>query len=384
MTLTLGCLSKNTALNLLNSDLTHIPLVDKQISGLTLFSGHFTDSIIQAEAQSSDVVKCRMTPVVAIAWMRHRRLVGLCQRLDAPLYALETRSKGVARYWEHTRATIKLLREHRPRALIVQNPSIVLTFLAVLLRPWFGYRLFVDAHNEAVRPFLYDNAVVRWVARFLLRRADCTIVTNSNLAKVVRAARGKPFVLTDPIDLTMEVAGTPPASQPPAFVVISTYEKDEPLAEVFAAARRLEGTATFAVTGNSKKLAPELRAVLPNNVSLTGFLPEEAYWDLLRNASAIIDLTTLNDCLVCGAYEALSLAKPMVLSQNGASVETFGPAAIHVENFAQSIEQGLRQMIAELSEMTSSAARFRPQFDRAWTIRCAELKMQLAQDAPST
>ena len=86
------------------------------------------------------------------------------------------------------------------------------------------------------------------------------------------------------------------------------------------------------VTGNPHKIGLSVAQRAPPNVHFTGFLADEDYWQLLRSADAIIDLTSKADCLVCGAYEALALGKPMLLSDNTASRELFGEGAVLTDN----------------------------------------------------
>src|SRR5688500_14163147 len=91
---------------------------------------------------------------MAITWFWHRRTAELCEGLGVPLTVLETSRRGIARYAELSLRTVRTLHEVRPRVLIVQNPSLILACLAVILRIFFRYRLIVDAHNEAVEPYI--------------------------------------------------------------------------------------------------------------------------------------------------------------------------------------------------------------------------------------
>ena len=91
-----------------------------------------------------------MKNVLALTWLEHRRTTGLCNALNLELIALETRLPGALRHMVLSVRTAALLLRRRPALLLVQNPSLVLSGLAVALRPLLGYRLIVDAHNEAV------------------------------------------------------------------------------------------------------------------------------------------------------------------------------------------------------------------------------------------
>ena len=119
---------------------------------------------------------------------------------------LKTRWRGPVRYLLLGARTVGLLVRRRVRVLLVQNPSLILASLAVLLRALLGYRLIVDAHNEAVEPFINRQRWVKSLSRWVIRKADVTIVSNRQLAALVDAWGGRSFTLPDPIPV-------PPAGQ---------------------------------------------------------------------------------------------------------------------------------------------------------------------------
>lgn len=314
---------------------------------------------------------------VALTWFAHRRTESLCRRFGWSYWVIETRSTGLVRYLRLAPRTILRLARMRPQVLVVQNPSLVLTTLCVLLRPFFRYRLVVDAHNEAVRPFAFRNAPLLWLSRLCLRRADVTIVTNEALAHVVQAAGGTPFVLPDPLP---EPPPGPAAGESHAgltVAVISTFAADEPLEEIVSAASRLQGAAEFSITGNLRRLRQSLREQASANVKFTGFLAESEYWALLRNCDVVIDLTLKPDCLVCGAYEAVAVGKPVILTDSTASRAWFGDAAIYVHNDADSIARALRDVSERIEYWTSKVSAAAPGIERAWDERRSALRSYL-------
>jgi glycosyltransferase involved in cell wall biosynthesis len=278
------------------------------------------------------------TAVLAIAWMRHRRMVGLCERLGLEFTAVTTRRTGFVRWLELGLRTIAVLVRTRPRAVLAQNPSIVLVLVALALRPVLRYRVIVDAHNEAIEPVVHAGAIVRRVARRLLRAADFTIVTNSTLAAAVRRAGGRPIELVDPVPGVPSGTGTYADSR--RIVVIATFAPDEPLDEIIVAAASPDcSDLEFVITGRPPPVWAERD--LPPNVRLSGFLAENAYWSTLAGAAVIVDVTTMPACLVCGAYEALAVGRPMVLAGDPVNVEIFGPSAVYVEASSTSIITGI-------------------------------------------
>ncbi len=313
-------------------------------------------------------------PVIAVTWERHRRMQGLCATLGLPLFELIHSGGRIARYLTLAWRTVSVVARNRPRVLLVQNPSIMLTMLALLLRPFMGFRLVVDAHNEAVQPFIHSRWPVPALARLLLKRADLTIVTNTKLATEVDRAGGRAFVLPDSLPVApFETSVSQPVGSALDVMVISTYAPDEPIADILAVAARQPELFRFHVTGNDRKLAPELRARKTENVRLTGFIPEHDYWLLMRDSHVVLDLTLMPDCLVCGAYEALAACRPMILSDNDASRELFGDVAVLATHGVDGIERALLGARANHGNLANKMAESRARFERAWRARADQL-----------
>ncbi len=305
----------------------------------------------------------RRTPMLWISWNFHRRTAGLCDGWGIPLHVLHRERSAPLRWLRLIRETVRLLRTHRPELLFVQNPSLVLTVLAVLCRRPFGYSLVVDAHNEGVRPFDRPYAAVRWITRRLLKAADVTIVTNDALATDVQAAGGYPVVLSDRLPEVPAMTASPGVDAPD-IAVIATYRPDEPIGAIMAAAAGMPDV-RFAFSGPAGRYRGS-SAGLPSNVRLTGYLDEPEFWNLLSSAKVICDLTLKPDCLVCGAYEALALAKPMVLSEGPANRRVFGPAAVFTDNSPKDIAAAFRTALDERQRLADGARALRSSYPARW------------------
>jgi glycosyltransferase involved in cell wall biosynthesis len=316
-----------------------------------------------------------MTGALALTWFEHRRTRELCAGLDIELVVRATRLRGPLRHLWLGARTLVLLARRRVDILLVQNPSLALAVLGAVLSVVLRYRLIVDAHNEAVVPFINQQRWVKWLSRWVIRRSDLTIVSNRKLAETVERIGGRPFTLPD------RIPEPPPA---PArilrgifnVVLIATFAPDEPIAEVLEALRGTE--IDLYVTGDHHKLDPKLVETVPSNVRFTGYLSEGDYWSLLRSADAIIDLTLMDDCLVCGSYEALALSKPMVLSNNAASVELFGDCAVFTNNTAADIRASLERVRAEHGRLQIAAERKRGELAELWAGRARALGALIA------
>jgi hypothetical protein len=318
--------------------------------------------------------------VLMLTWFAHRRTMGICTRLGIPLFVLESRRSGTLRVVDLACRTLRLLRRKRPNVVVMQNPSLTGTVVVTLLRPVLGFRLVVDAHNEAVQPYVNRSRAIRAVSHWVVRRADLTIVTNAGLAESVLEIGGTPFVLPDPIPEPPDAHPKPVEAKSgrERLLVIATGAPDEPLAEIAEAARSLPGV-IFRITG---KLAP-VRAALgnevPRNVEFTGFVDERVYWTLLEHSDLVVDLTKMEDCLVCGAYEAVAVTTPMVLSDNRASRALFGEIACLVPNHAEAIVQGIKDSLGQIDELRQCLPAFRTSYVEEWKKSGQDLMIRLAQ-----
>ena len=294
----------------------------------------------------------RTRSAVWIAWERHRRSRELARILGAELLELTSTRRRPWKYVVLVGQTAAAIVRRQPAVVFVQCPSVFLGVLVAALRPVLGFVLVLDLHNECVEPFNYLGRLYLRLIRWMWRASDVCIVTNPALAGVIGSAARHVAVLPDRIPGIQEVAGGEPAADPPLAVFVCTFAPDEPYADVIAAAARLEGIEVH-VTGNPSKAT--LPATLPGNVRIRGYLPDTEYERLLCQATAIVDLTALENCLVCGAYEAVALEKPLVTSDTAALRAYFRRGTIYSrhtpEALAAAIEEAVRRHRALTDEM---------------------------------
>lgn len=313
-----------------------------------------------------------------ICWERQRRNRELAAALGFPLYELvavgATRSRAL-KYLRGLFGTAMLLLRRRPRLVVAMNPSIVLAVFCVTVGRLLPVRVVIDAHNSGIEPLGGRNAFLNAAARYAMRHADLTIVTNEGLRPPVEVHGGRVAVLPDRLP-KLAPGPAPRLRGKHNLVFVCTYAADEPFREVFAAARLLPPDWVIYVTGNPERagLDPSL---LPPNVELTGFVPEEEFVALLAAADAVLDLTTREHCLVCGAYEAVSLGKVAVLSDTAALRDWFGEAAVLTGHAPQEIAAAMRQAVEEREEREAVAAGVRDRIEARWQEHFARLRVAL-------
>jgi glycosyltransferase involved in cell wall biosynthesis len=309
-----------------------------------------------------------------ISWERHRRTRELAREFGANLFELTAPGSALARYAKLMVQTARILARERPDLLIIQCPSIVLAVWTIVLKPAGRYRLVADLHNEAVEPFNYPFRVYGVILRWIQRAADVSLVTNTALQSVVTSAGGRALVLPDKVPAVEP--GLQSAGRSEAHVVfICTYAADEPYLDVIEAARLLDPAVRVYVTGNAARAAG--LPPLPPNVILTGFLPDDAYLALLRDADVLMDLTRMENCLVCGAYEAVALGKPLVTSDTSALRAYFRRGAVYARHDAKSLAEAVGGALRQKDTLAAEMTALRRELDDDWNARHDDVRRVL-------
>ena len=310
-----------------------------------------------------------------ITWENQRRNRELSQAFGAELFelaAIDEIENPSKKYIHGIIKTLNILFKEKPQLVFCQNPSIVLSFVLVLIRHLFKIKLCVDAHNAGLFPKEGRSSFLCLLSRFVQRGADLTIVTNEKLKQHVEMSGGRAFVLQDripsiPIMAPLHLKGNE------NILFICSYASDEPYDIVFKAARNLDPGIFIYVTGDYRKKAAQVSG-LPRNLVLTGYLPEREYIEMLNSVDATIDLTTREDCLVCGAYESLSVEKPIILSSSQALRGYFNMGAIYTENKATDIEKAVYEVLAKKEDLIKEIKQLKVLRNVEWRKRKNEIE----------
>lgn len=284
-----------------------------------------------------------------IDWGQHRRTHSLSGRLGANLHEVCIGGSRLSRYAQSVFQTFKIIRNTRPDVVIATIPSVVLGLALLVFRRWFGFKLVFDAHYFGVKAVRFGWLLQRYL-NFQNTRADLVIVTNDAQAGFLSGLGAKTYVCQDPLpqlpDFPLSVAIKPELSA----LLICSFDIDEPYEVVFEAFRELqEQGITLFVTGNEKKAG--IDPMRFPWVRFLGFVPDAEYYGYLTACTVIIDLTTFEDCLVCGAYEAIAARKPLVVSKTAALSAYFGSAVVLTDHTASAIRNALQTAFAQREEL---------------------------------
>lgn len=306
-----------------------------------------------------------MKNILWISWQEHRRTRGICDALHIPLIVLTSSKRRLFRYISLSIKTVKTILQKNPAVLIVQNPSIILTLISILLRKIFKYRVVVDAHNEAIEPYIFNISLFKKLSRYLILKSDLTIVTNKFLANKISDIGGVYFVLPDKIPKIKNFENNRIHKQF-TLVLISTFTKDELFYEVIKACCENPVKVELYVTGNYNQLPKSYIYSLPKNIHFTGFLPDQKYFSLLSAADAIIDLTKMRDCLVCGAYEGICFEKPLLLSDNRATRHYFKKGVMYTNGKSEDIMQKILIIKENLPLLSKEIIELKKELEKEW------------------
>jgi hypothetical protein len=284
---------------------------------------------------------------------------------------LDTDRRGLARYLELVARSFRVLWKLRGSTIVVQSPSIVLAGLAVILAPLLRLRVALDAHNEAVQPFTHDLPITRWLVHLAITRAHLVIVTNEELAAIVNSSGGRPFVLPDAIPVPSVLAEPVSGIHGPRALVICTYALDEPLAVYVEAARRLQDSVEFRLTGQPSRKSAQLLCSASPNLKTLGYLSHADYWAELVQSDTVVDLSLKPNCLVCGAYEAIGAGKSPILSEGASNRRVFGDVAAYAVNTPEALVDAVVHTLAHPRPL--AVKEFRERYMADWHGRLANL-----------
>lgn len=322
-----------------------------------------------------------------VSWTRFdRRSEILAQHLgtDAAFFMRGKKGKILQvpmRYVGQAKDTWQMLMRERPDVVLIQCPPVFAVFTVMRYAQSTGARYVIDAGTGA-----FLSPKWRWsspLLRVVARGALTTLVTNDHLKSVVEGWGAR-------ADILAYTPGAYPASEPYLFtgdeqqfhvVVVSTFEIDEPLDVVFQAARQLPGV-SFYITGNPQHAPAGRLAHMPENCHLTGYLPYVQYVGLLRSCDVVMDLTTRDHTLLMGAFEAVSLGMPLIVSDWPILRSYFGKGALCIPNTAQGICEGVLRAQREQGAMKRDIQLLREDLQDDWRVRFGNLMQLLGQALP--
>jgi len=264
--------------------------------------------------------------------------------------------------------TLASLFRRRPSIVFVMDPPVFAPLAAYLYCCVSGARLVMDCHSGVFegRKWLWALPIQKRLARY----AAAVIITNSKDERTVKSWGATPLVVGDPppilpLALRSTTAAKGDDNSPRCIVVVNRYAEDEAVEEVLLAAAKLPSV-RFLITGDSSRARPGQLKSAPANVVLTGWLPLQEYWRALAKANIVMTLTTQDNAILRGAWEAMYLGQPLITSRSGALCSYFSRGAIFVENSAEGISVGVREALLHEAELRIAMSALRDEKYQVW------------------
>lgn len=319
-----------------------------------------------------------------VTWESHRRSKELALEFGSKYYPLVYDAVRPLRYIVLSGRTIILLVKEKPDMVFCQNPSIVLTSLLTLLKQVFRYKLIVDRHSNFKLEYR-DLKSLKWMvfhllSRWTVKNADLTIVTNEELKRLCESMGGRAEVLQDKLpDLSAEYLRMPPSfmknMEKTQVMFVTMFDPDEPINEIIEAGKSLTDCVCY-LTGNYRKRYSDsvAKKYSEHEVLFTGFIPDEDYLSLMENVDLVVVLTKKDLILNCGAYEAISMNKALILSDTPTLRGYFGSIAEYSKCSSNEIEVNVRKAVNSVFEMTYNMKSGKEKLKNLWLERFLSVK----------
>ena len=277
------------------------------------------------------------------------------------------------KYFLQTVWSFYILAKERPRVIFVMNPAVFANIPVYIYCKLFRRKYIIDAHTGALKNPMWKN--VQFLQKFFCRQAAFTVITNQNLAQLVKSWEAKTLIVPD-VPIKCGTPTQPSLSKNFNVTLINTFATDEPI-EIFLNATTKLPDINFYITGKINPKVHELVASAGPNVTFTDFLPSNDYYGLLTHSDLIVVLTTIDDTMQRGAYEAIYLEKAIVTSDWNILRGNFPQGAIFVSNTPENIAEGIRKAQKNNVILTKEAQQLAIKKKKRWTQNKARIIEEL-------
>ena len=241
--------------------------------------------------------------------------------------------------------TVFYMLKTKPSYAIVQAPPHYAALPPLIL----GTPYIIDGHNGIFQSYWHKLPLFSTI----MEKSKAIIVHNSEfLAMFGKTFPKKPFiVVADPLQYIDPKEVQRKKNQ---ILFVCSFDHDEPIEAIINTIERTPDY-NFVITADPKKLPLSQRQRLEacDNLHLTGFLSTEAYHETLCSSTAAIALTNMVATQQSGACEALSSNTPLIATRSTLSEKLFGDWAILVDNNADSIVNGIRNLKQQALDLHS-------------------------------
>jgi Glycosyl transferases group 1. len=263
---------------------------------------------------------------VFIAWRRlSRRTLFLSSELDLELFFTPDNPLYLKAMWR----TWRYLVTRKPSVVFVQLPQGLLLAEVTAISRRVGLKVVADVHTGFIYPISPKEYILNRPFHVHLRRVDLVLAHNilqaDLIKKKTRISSEKVVLVYDPIPRISKSTGLSRLNDidlGKSVVFPASWAIDEPLNYITTEFLESEIARDhiLVITGSwrrNKKLYRKLMKVIKerkagDKVVLTGYLPDEEYYHLIKHCKAIIAMSSREYTLPHALWEAVATEKPFI------------------------------------------------------------------------
>ena len=262
---------------------------------------------------------------VFIAWRRlSRRTYFLSRELGLELFFVPDNPLYLKAVWR----TWRFLSIRKPSLVFLQLPQGPLLAEVIATKDRQGFRVVADVHTGFIYPTSIKERVLNRPFHRFLRRVDLVLAHNVLQAELIKKKTGIPsekiVLVYDPVPKIPEKTNPPLLNRDLGKTVVfpASWAIDEPLDYIVVEflESELARDHTLVITGNwerNKRLYRRLIKAIRekkarDKVVLTGYMPDEEYYHLIKSCKAIIAMSSKEYTFPHALWEAVAVEKPFI------------------------------------------------------------------------
>ena len=277
------------------------------------------------------------------------------------------------RYIIASAKTLYVLLRDQPKVVFVQNPPTMSVMVVWLYTRFCGASFIPDSHCSVFNSRKWRRFL--WIYRYIARQALTNIAHNHRYVEEIKTW-GAHSVNLGSVPRRMQTTRTYAVRQGFNVMFPCSFQGDEPVAEVIKAARLLSDV-NFYITGNFRRAPRELVEGAPSNTIFTGFLSNEDYVALMKACAAVMCLTTRGDTNQSGAYEAIAVNRPIILSDWALLREIYSKGTAFANNDSASLVGAVLKIRNNYDFYLEQIALMREETMATWESNYKELRMAI-------
>lgn len=312
--------------------------------------------------------------MIFIKWFPYdKRNEAIAQQFNGKCYFIHylkqrTNYNVPIRYLMQFIKTLSILVREKPRIVFITNPPIFAVLSVYIYCIFKNCKYVIDSHSGA---FHEKWGRFVFLHKYLSRKALINIVTNDHYFRIYKEWCANSIIISDVV-AEYENLVLVPLEGLFNIIVINSFAEDEPLCEIIESANDFPNI-HFYITGNINEADKNIIKNAKYNIHFTGFLPDTDYFNLFYSCQAAMVLTKRDNTMQQGAYEAVSLKKPMILSNWKILKDTYPVSAVFVNSEKESINIGIKKIFENYNKYRCESDYIYSIRKKIWEDKCQEL-----------